>query len=112
MSYIFISKVSTSVRLIENGEQFDQQLTGVIGDFIGGVIGTVWSFAGVILFFLALRLQSKELNLQLEEMKSTRNVFQMLCNEISRSKCCDFKNITQCKLDVNHIQFDMMYQLN
>jgi|TARA_B110000908_G_scaffold79389_1_gene95152 hypothetical protein len=77
MSYIFISKVSTSVRLIENGEQFDQQLTGVIGDFIGGVIGTVWSFAGVILFFLALRLQSKELNLQLEEMKSTRNVFQV-----------------------------------
>ena len=76
MSYIFISKVSTSVRLIENGEQFDQQLTGVIGDFIGGVIGTVWSFAGVILF-LALRLQSKELNLQLEEMKSTRNVFQV-----------------------------------
>lgn len=77
MYYIFISKVSTSIRLIENGEQFDQQLTGVIGDFIGGVIGTVWSFAGVILFFLALRLQSKELSLQLEEMKSTRNVFQV-----------------------------------
>ena len=77
MSYVFISKISTSIRLIEHGEQFDQQLTGVIGDFIGGVISTVFSFAGVILFFLALRLQSKELNLQLEEMKSTRNVFQI-----------------------------------
>lgn len=77
MSFIFVSKISYSVSIIQEGEKIDEQLTGIIGDFIGGVIGTVWSFAGVILFFLALRLQSKELSLQLEEMKNTRNVFQV-----------------------------------
>lgn len=75
VTYIFISKLSTTVSLVNSGEQIDQQLTGVIGDFIGGIVGTIWSFAGVILFFLALRLQSKELSLQLEELKDTREVF-------------------------------------
>jgi len=75
ITIVFIGKISTSVRLIESGESIDQQLTGVIGDFIGGIVGTIWSFAGVILFFLALRLQSKELSLQLEELKDTRLVF-------------------------------------
>lgn|GEM_PF-6166311 len=72
---IFITKISTSVGIIGNGEHIDEQLTGVVGDFIGGIVGTIFSFAGVILFFLALRLQSKELSLQLKELKDTREVF-------------------------------------
>lgn len=75
ISITFLVKISSSFRLIKNGELLDEQLTGVVGDFVGGVVGTIWSFAGVILFFLALRLQSKELSLQLEELKSTRGVF-------------------------------------
>lgn len=75
VTYIFVSKLSTTVSLVNGKEQIDQQLTGIIGDFIGGIVGTIWSFAGVILFFLALRLQSKELSLQLEELKDTREVF-------------------------------------
>lgn len=75
ITFVFISKIATTVSVIESGESIDQQLTGVIGDFIGGIVGTIWSFAGVILFFLALRLQSKELSLQLEELKDTRLVF-------------------------------------
>lgn len=75
VTYIFVSKLSSTVSLVNGREQIDQQLTGIIGDFIGGIVGTIWSFAGVILFFLALRLQSKELSLQLEELKDTREVF-------------------------------------
>lgn len=45
------------------------------GDFVAGIIGTVWSLAGVILFFLALRMQSKELSLQIKELKETKDVF-------------------------------------
>ena len=34
--------------------------TGQVGDFIGGLVGSVWAFAGVLLFFLALTIQRKE----------------------------------------------------
>lgn len=73
--YNFFSSISNSVRIIQEGENIDPNLTGMIGDFVGGVIGTIWSFSGVILFFLALRLQSKELSLQIKELKDTREVF-------------------------------------
>ncbi len=75
-----------------NSEKFAQ-----IGDFIGGIVGTLWALAGVLLFYLALREQRKdiqinqetlktqitalnqqikEFRLQTEELEQTRNVFQ------------------------------------
>lgn len=36
--------------------------TGQVGDFIGGVVGAVWSLTGVLLFYATLRLQSRELS--------------------------------------------------
>ncbi|MDX1718819.1 MAG: putative phage abortive infection protein [Salegentibacter mishustinae] len=75
ISFIFFTTTYQSINLISKGQKIDIDLTGMIGDFIGGVIGTIWSFAGVILFFLALRLQSRELSLQIDELKSTRQVF-------------------------------------
>lgn len=55
--------------------------TGITGDFIGGVVGTLWGLTGVLLFYLALtyqraelELQREELSLQREEMKETRKV--------------------------------------
>lgn len=35
--------------------------TGQVGDFIGGVIGSIWALTGVLLFYAALRIQTKEL---------------------------------------------------
>ena len=35
--------------------------TGQVGDFIGGVIGSIWALAGVFLYFSALKLQQQEL---------------------------------------------------
>lgn len=49
--------------------------TGQVGDFIGGLVGSIWAFAGVLLFFLALRVQRKELNTQVEELKLQREEF-------------------------------------
>lgn len=37
------------------------EASGQFGDFTGGVVGTVWSLTGVLLFYATLRLQSKEL---------------------------------------------------
>lgn len=59
-----------------NGDSVDLTSTGNIGDFIGGVVGTIGAFIGVILFFIALSLQRKELNKHIEELQQTRYVFQ------------------------------------
>lgn len=64
----------------KNKIQLDK--TSQVGDFIGGLVGSLWSFAGVILFYLTLVLQRKEfaaqrqvLELQREELASQRNEF-------------------------------------
>ena len=48
------------------------QVIGVFGDFLAGVVGTLWALTGVIIFFLALMYQVKELALQRQELKLTR----------------------------------------
>lgn len=69
---------------------------GTFGDFFGGIIGSIWSLCGVILFYLALKSQRKdfknnrkavkkqiesltvqieEFKLQKDELKETREVF-------------------------------------
>lgn len=73
----FFYKLSSTITIVNNNEEIDKDLTGMVGDFVGGIVGTLWSLTGVILFFLALRLQSKELSLQIKEMRETRNVFQI-----------------------------------
>lgn len=70
---------------------------GQFGDLIGGLVGSMWALAGVLLFYAAfkkqiealenqklatqasqqaIRLQSTELELQRKELKETRQVFQ------------------------------------
>lgn len=78
----------------ENKIQSDK--VGQFGDFIGGVVGSIWALAGVILFYVALteqrkdfatnrevlnsqtdalKLQIKEFKLQREELSQTRKIF-------------------------------------
>jgi len=37
------------------------EVIGVFGDFVGGIVGTLWALASVLLFFIALRVQTREL---------------------------------------------------
>ncbi|KKD60682.1 hypothetical protein RN22_09730 [Grimontia sp. AD028] len=74
----------------------DNSKFGTFGDFFGGVFGSLWSLAGVFLFYVALKeqrgdfqtnsqaltkqvdalnLQAEEFRLQREELSQTRNVF-------------------------------------
>lgn len=48
--------------------------TGQVGDFIGGVIGSIWALAGVLLYFSALRLQQQELKSQRDEMVTNQKI--------------------------------------
>lgn len=45
------------------------------GDLVGGVIGSLWAFAGILLFYSALRLQKNEFSLQREEFVLQRIEF-------------------------------------
>ncbi len=45
-----------------------------IGEFFGGTVGTIWTLAGIILFYLALIYQRRELELQRKELVETGQI--------------------------------------
>lgn len=58
--------------LFSFNKEIDAQKFGQFGDFIGGVVGSLWAFTGVLLFYFALQLQRKEIQLQREDLQLTR----------------------------------------
>ena len=56
---IFLFKLSSQYSI--HGNTIEMDKTGQVGDFVGGVVGSVWSLTGVLLFYAALQLQRKEL---------------------------------------------------
>ena len=90
---VFLWKENT----LDTGNLINAEKFGQFGDFVGGVIGSLWSFAGILLFYLALteqrddfktnqealRLQVEALNQQIEEfqlqrqeLESTRKIYE------------------------------------
>jgi len=68
---IFLNKLSNEYSI--NGEgSILLDKTAQVGDFVGGVIGSIWALTGVLLFYSALRLQRKEFKLQRKELELTR----------------------------------------
>lgn len=75
--------------LINDDKTSFLQSTSIAGDFVGGVVGSLWSLAGILLFYIALTYQTKEiknqeaqialqreeLKNQITELKETRDVF-------------------------------------
>jgi len=100
----------------------DMSVTGQVGDFIGGLVGSMWAFAGVILFFLALRLQRKEfasqteqlslqkdeLRLQRQELKNQRQEFRIgrITNIIYKQKEIIDSRIKDLHLSVHRKEID------
>lgn len=48
---------------------------GQFGEFIGGVVGSFWALAGVLLFFANLTYQKKEFEQQRVELEKTHKIF-------------------------------------
>jgi hypothetical protein len=63
---VFISKGYVSEEIFKSEE------SSHLGDFISGVAGSLWALVGVLLLFLTLNLQRKELKAQREELEMTR----------------------------------------
>ncbi|MFH1049486.1 MAG: putative phage abortive infection protein [bacterium] len=49
------------------------ELLGQFGEYVGGLVGSIWALAGVILFYETLRFQRTELRLQREELQNQRS---------------------------------------
>ena len=64
---VFLIQLSHSYEVsISNGVLLPE--SAQVGDFIGGFVGALWSIAGVMLFYLALRTQQREFAAQREQL--------------------------------------------
>lgn len=104
---IFICNICGTYSISRNLTPEDMAQTGQIGDFMGGVIGSIWALAGVLLYFSALRLQTKELSNQSlsenenrysEQIKQLENTFFNLLNIQQNIK----QNITSKFRDIKY----------
>jgi hypothetical protein len=48
---------------------FDNERLGQFGDFIGGIVGSLWALAGVVLFYSALVYQRRTFELSAEDIE-------------------------------------------
>ncbi|MBV6645990.1 MAG: hypothetical protein KI790_11105 [Cyclobacteriaceae bacterium] len=72
LCYLFVTHFNQSTNAIWN----DHNLLGMAGEFLGGTVGSIWALAGVILFFLALVYQKRELELQRLELHESRKIME------------------------------------
>ena len=72
VSILFIRKFNS----LEESIWEDHTMLGMAGEFIGGTVGSIWALAGVILFFLALIYQKRELVLQRIELHESRKIME------------------------------------
>ncbi len=64
----------SSIKNIDLATQEGIESLSTLGEFFGGTVGTIWALAGVILFYLALIYQRRELELQRDELLETRAI--------------------------------------
>lgn len=105
---LFLGSLSKSYTVF-GGQPLALTETGQVGDFIGGVVGALWSFTGVLLFYLSLRLQRKEFELQRDELSQTREEFKTQNNtlRLQRFENTFFNLISLHHQIVNSIDFDI-----
>lgn len=68
---IFIALATITFILLGNwsfSKTLDEEKISQFGDFIGGIIGSLFSLAGVILFYVALKEQRKDININQENL--------------------------------------------
>ena len=64
----------------------DEEKIAQFGDFIGGIIGSLFSLAGVILFYVALKEQRKDININQENLKLQNNALNQQVEEFKAQK--------------------------
>lgn len=86
--------------------KIDMGITSQVGDFIGGVVGSIWSMTAIFLFYLALELNRKEFNLQREQLELQRIELknQNIESQLNRITSIVYKQIDICNLKIDNFQ--------
>lgn len=73
--------------------QIDSTKFGTFGDFVGGVLGSIWSLCGVLLFYTALKEQRRDFQTnneallkQIEALEIQSEEFKLQRNELAQSR--------------------------
>lgn len=74
-------------------QQVNSEKFGQFGDFIGGIVGSIWTLAGLLLFYIALKEQRKDftvnqeaLNIQVQALKRQIKEFKLQRQELESSR--------------------------
>lgn len=77
----------------EFSPHLNEEKVGQFGDFIGGVVGTIFSLVGIILFYIALKEQRKDIKinqdsakLQTEALKKQIEEFELQRSELEETR--------------------------
>ncbi len=62
--FIFTISKYYLISRFDGSSSIDMQVTGQVGDFIGGVVGTLWAFSTVIFLYVSLKIQGDEISKQ------------------------------------------------
>ena len=64
----------------------DNELIGQFGDFIGGIAGSLWALAGVIMFYVALHEQRKDFETNREILSAQLDEFKLQQVELAETR--------------------------
>jgi len=65
----------------DTGNLIKAEKVGQFGDFIGGLVGSLWALAGVVLFYVALKEQRIDFRTNQEVLKTQLNAFKQQVKE-------------------------------
>jgi len=72
-------------QLFDFNQKINSELFSHLGGFSGGIVGAIWGLSGVVLFYVALRTQSFQLELQKDEISMQREELKLTRIEVKRS---------------------------
>jgi uncharacterized membrane protein len=70
----------------EFSNSLNEEKVGQFGDFIGGVVGSLFSLAGVILFYVALKEQRRDININQENLRLQTEALNQQVDEFKEQK--------------------------
>ncbi|MDP4199061.1 MAG: putative phage abortive infection protein [Bacteroidota bacterium] len=85
---------------------YDGPETGAIGEFIGGIVGSLWSFAGVLLIYSTLKIQRRGMKQVRLQMKRDRRRNEKEDFERTFFNLCTHLRALKANLRVRGLRFD------
>ena len=67
-------------------QNVDSEKIAQFGDYFGGIIGSIWSLAGVILFYVALQEQRKDIDINRNALEKQIEEFELQRGELSETR--------------------------